>query len=306
LIPLSGIKIRNKNKTFFFVEIVNIIAQGILLGGLYALYGTGLSLIFGVMRLVNLAHGDFVILAAYLGLVVGQLLGLSPFASLLIVIPVMFGVGVLFQLGFVNRTLGKGLMPPLVITFGVSVILQNAFLLTFTADSQKLNAGAIETASVQVGGLSLGVVPLITFGAAVLLLVLLQIFFSRTALGRAFRATSDDPATAELLGINSKWIYALAMGLSLAIVAVGGVLLGVRTNFAPADGPARLIYAFEAVIIGGLGSLWGTLLGGIILGVSQNLGSQISPVWFQLAGHLVTLVVLALRPSGLLARTRDV
>jgi branched-chain amino acid transport system permease protein len=138
------------------------------------------------------------------------------------------------------------------------------------------------------------------------LLLALQLFFSFTPLGRAFRATSDDAKTAELLGINSKWIYALAMGLSLAIVAFGGVLLGVRTNFAPADGPSRLIYAFEAVIIGGLGSLWGTLAGGIILGVSQNVGAQISPVWFQLAGHLVTLAVLAFRPSGLFARTRDV
>ncbi len=288
------------------MELINIVAQGILLGGLYALYGTGLSLIFGVMRLVNLAHGDFVILAAYLGLIAGQFLGLSPFVSLLIVVPVMFGVGVLFQLGIINRTLGKGLMPPLVITFGVSVILQNVFLLVFSADSQKLDAGAIETASIRVGELALGVVPLITFFTAVILLAALQIFFARTTIGRAFRATSDDPATAELLGINSKWIYALAMGLSLAIVAVGGVLLGVRTNFAPADGPARLIYAFEAVIIGGLGNLWGTLLGGIILGVAQNLGSQISPTWFQLAGHLVTLVVLAFRPSGFLARTRDV
>lgn len=288
------------------MDLLNILAQGILLGGLYALYGTGLSLIFGVMRLVNLAHGDFVVLAAYLALVVGEWLGISPFASLLIVIPVMFVVGVLFQRVIINRTLGKGLMPPLVITFGVSVILQNAFLLGFSADSQKLDAGVIETASIQLGGISLGVVPLITFGAAVTLLVALQIFFSRTTLGYAFRATSDDPATAELLGINSRRIYALAMGMSLAIVAVGGVLLGVRTNFAPADGPARLIYAFETVIIGGLGSLWGTLAGGIILGVAQVGGSQVSPVWFQLAGHLVTLAVLVLRPSGLFARTREV
>lgn len=288
------------------MELTNAIIQGILLGGLYALYGTGLSLIFGVMRLVNLAHGDFVVLAAYLGLVAGQLLGLPPFVSLLFVVPVMFVVGLIFQLGIVNRALGKGVLPPLVITFGISVILQNSFLLVFSASNKKLDAGPIETASMHVGEVSLGVVPVITFAVAVLLLLGLQLFFSRTALGRVFRATSDDPGTAELLGINSKWIYALAMGLSLAIIAVGGVLLGIRTNFAPADGPSRLIYAFETVIIGGLGSLWGTLLGGIILGVAQNLGSLISPVWFQLAGHLVTLLVLAFRPSGLFARTRDV
>jgi branched-chain amino acid transport system permease protein len=140
----------------------------------------------------------------------------------------------------------------------------------------------------------------------VLVLVALQFFFSRTPLGHAFRATSDDPATAELLGVNSRWIYGIAMGMSLAIVAIGGVLLGVRTNFAPSDGPSRLIYAFETVIIGGLGSLWGTLAGGIILGVSQVLGAQISPIWFQLSGHIVTLAVLVFRPSGLFSRTRDV
>jgi branched-chain amino acid transport system permease protein len=300
-------KIRNQKSTIqnTNMEWLNIIVQGILLGGLYALYGTGLSLIFGVMRLVNLAHGDFVVLGAYLALVVTNLAGVPVFPSLLIVVPLMFGIGVLFQMGLINRTLGKGLMPPLVITFGVAVILQNVLLLTFSADNKKLNAGALETASLQIDTLSVGVAPLITFGVAVVTLLALQLFFSRTTLGQAFRATSDDPATAELLGINSKWIYALAMGLSLAIVAIGGVLLGVRTNFAPTDGPARLIYAFEAVIIGGLGNLWGTLAGGIILGVAQNLGSQISPVWFQLAGHLVTLLVLAFRPSGLFARTRD-
>jgi branched-chain amino acid transport system permease protein len=287
------------------MEWVNIVVQGVLLGGLYALYGTGLSLIFGVMRLVNLAHGDFVVLGAYLALLVSTSMGVSPFISLLIVVPLMFGIGVLFQMGLIDRTAGKGAMPPLVITFGVSIVLQNVLLLGFSADNQKLNAGAIETQSLRLGDLAVGVVPILTFAAAVIVIVLLQLFFSRTRLGQAFRATSDDPATAELLGINSRRIYALAMGLSLAIVALGAVLLGVRTNFAPTDGPARLIYAFEAVIIGGLGNLWGTLAGGIILGVSQSLGAQISPAWFQLAGHLVTLLVLVLRPSGLFARTRD-
>jgi branched-chain amino acid transport system permease protein len=285
---------------------VNTIAQGILLGGLYALYGTGLSLIFGVMRLVNLAHGDFVIIAAYLALLLVQILGIQPLLSLLIVVPLLFGLGYVLQRGILNYTLGKGLMPPLLITFGLSVIIQNALLLIFTADSRGLDAGAIETASLQVGSqLSLGVMPLITFIVIVLILAGLQWFFARTRMGRAFRATSDDPATAELMGINSHQIYTLAMGLSLAIVAVGGILLGIRTNFAPADGPARLIFAFETVIIGGLGSLWGTLVGGIILGVAQGVGAQFNPAWFQLAGHIVTLLVLAFKPTGLFARTRD-
>ncbi|MDW8325074.1 MAG: branched-chain amino acid ABC transporter permease [Anaerolineales bacterium] len=285
---------------------VNIIVQGILLGGLYALYGTGLSLIFGVMRLVNLAHGDFIVVAAYLALLAGQLLGVSPYLSLVVVVPLMFALGLLMQLGLLNRTLGRGLMPPLLITFGLSVMLQNILLLLFTADSRGLDAGAIETASFEVGGVAIGLAPLLTFIVAVCVLLALQWFFSNTMLGRAFRATSDDPDTAELMGIDSRRIYALAMGLSLAVVAVAGVLLGVRTNFAPTDGPARLIFAFETVIIGGLGSLWGTLLGGMLLGVAQTVGAQFNPAWFQLAGHIVTLLVLAFRPTGLFARTRDV
>lgn len=284
---------------------INTIAQGILLGGLYALYGTGLSLIFGVMRLVNLAHGDFIVIAAYLSLVVTQILGLSPFLSLLLVIPLMFGLGLLLQRGVLNRTLGKGLMPPLLITFGLSVIIQNVLLLTFSADSQGLDAGRSETLSVNAGGVALGVLPLITFSIAIILLSTLQFFFYRTSLGQAFRATSDDPATAELMGIDSRKIYGLAMGLSLAIVGIAGVLLGIRTNFAPAEGPSRLIFAFETVIIGGLGSLWGTLAGGIILGLAQAIGAQLDPKWFQLAGHLVTVLVLVFRPTGLFARTRD-
>ena len=198
-------------------------------------------------------------------------------------------------------------MPPLVITFGLSIIVQNVLQLGFSADSQGLDAGSLETLSIPLNDqLSVGVMPVITFAVAVLVLVGLQLFFNRTALGQAFRATSDDPETAELMGINSRQIYALAMGISFAILALAGILLGIRTNFAPTDGPARLIFAFEAVIIGGLGSLWGTLAGGIILGLSQNIGAQINPTWFQLAGHVVTLVVLAVRPTGLFARTRDI
>ncbi len=285
---------------------INTILQGILLGGLYAIYGTGLSLIFGVMRIVNLAHGDFIMLGAFLALLVTQLIGASPLLSLVIVVPIMFGLGFALQREILNTTIGRGLMPPLVITFGLSIILQNVLQLAFSADSQGLDAGSLETASFALNEqLAVGIMPLITFVTAVSILISLQLFFSRTQLGQAFRATSDDPETAELMGINSRQIYALAMGLSFVIVAIAGVLLGIRTNFAPTDGPARLIFAFETVIIGGLGSLWGTLAGGIILGLSQSIGAQLNPTWFQLAGHLVTLLVLAIRPTGLFARTRD-
>lgn len=285
---------------------INTLVQGILLGGLYALYGTGLSLIFGVMRIVNLAHGDFIMLGAFLSLLATSIIGVPPLISVVIVVPVMFLLGYLLQRGILNTTIGKGLMPPLVITFGLSIIVQNVLQMGFSADSQGLDAGALETASIPINDqISIGIMPLITFLVAVGVLFGLQLFFNRTKVGQAFRATSDDPETAELMGINSRQIYALAMGISFAIVAVAGILLGIRTNFAPTDGPARLIFAFEAVIIGGLGSLWGTLAGGIILGLSQNIGAQINPTWFQLAGHIVTLIVLAVRPTGLFARTRD-
>ncbi|GIK37715.1 MAG: branched-chain amino acid ABC transporter permease [Chloroflexota bacterium] len=283
---------------------VNTITQGILLGGLYALFGTGLSLIFGVMRLVNLAHGDFIVLAAYLSLM-AMAFGLHPLLTLLFVIPILFLLGVLLQRGILNKVLGEGLMPPLVITFGLSILVQNGLQLTFSADSQDLDAGALETASMRFSEVTIGTFPLITFITAVVILVALQLFFNRTKLGQAFRATSDDPGAAELMGINSRQIYGWAMGLSLAIVAVAGVLLGIRTNFTPTIGPARLIFAFETVIIGGLGSIWGTLAGGIILGLAQNIGAALDPTWFQLAGHIVTLLVLAIKPSGLFARTRD-
>jgi branched-chain amino acid transport system permease protein len=283
----------------------NAVAQGILLGSLYALYGIGLSLIFGVMRLVNLAHGDLIVLAAYLALLITQGVGGSPFLALLVVIPLMFGLGVILQRLVLNRTLGKGPMPALLITFGISVILQNLLLLVFSADSQRLAVGRLETASVQLGPSSVGLLPLLTLATTLAILIGMQLFLSRTAVGRALRATSDDPVTAGLMGIDGRMVYGLAMGISLALVAVAGVLLGIRTTFSPADGPARLIYAFEAVIIGGLGSLWGTFAGGLLLGVAQNLGAAINPGWFQLAGHVLTLAVLVLRPTGLFARTRD-
>jgi branched-chain amino acid transport system permease protein len=287
------------------VEWINTIIQGILLGGLYAMFAAGLSLIFGVMRLVNIAHGDLIVLAAYVALVVVETLGINPLASLLIVVPLMAGLGYALQRWLLNFTLGEDLLPPLLVTFGLSVIIQNALLELFTADSRKLNAGAIEIASTQIGGgLAVGALPLIQFVLAVAVIAGLQFLFYRTALGRAFRATSDDQPVAQLMGLNNSHIFALAMALSLAVVAIAGVLLAIRTNFDPSIGPARLIFGFEAVIIGGLGSLWGTLAGGIIIGVAQTIGAKLDPGWNLLAGHIAFLVVLALRPQGLFPKVQ--
>ena len=279
---------------------LNVILQGVLTGGLYAMFAAGLSLIFGVMRLVNIAHGDLIVLAAYVALMATTALGVNPLVSLIVVVPAMALIGYALQRGLLNRTLGEDLLPPLLVTFGLSIIIQNGLLELFTADSRKLQAGAIEVATMQVTqGLWIGVLPLLQFAVAVGVIAGLQLLFYRTALGRAFRATSDDPAVAQLMGLDTRHVFALAMALSLAVVAIAGVFLAVRSNFDPAIGPARLIFGFEAVIIGGLGNLWGTLAGGVILGVSQAIGAQIDPGWQLLAGHIVFLVILALRPQGL-------
>jgi branched-chain amino acid transport system permease protein len=286
---------------------LDAVVQGVLLGGLYALFATGLSLIFGVMRLVNLAHGDFSILAAFLAVVAVGRLGLNPLVALLVVAPVMGGLGYVLQRAVLNRLLGRGILPAVLVTFGFSVVIQNGLLETFSADSQRLNPGGIETASLALGGgLAVGWFSLLTFAVAVLLLVGLQLLIGRTAIGRAFRAASDDGETAALMGIDNGRLYGVAMALSLAIVAVAGIFLGIRTTFTFASGPDRLLFAFEAVIIGGLGSLWGTLAGGVILGVAQTIGAKLSPGWGVLTGHLVFLGVLLLRPSGLLAKQRRV
>ena len=277
----------------------NIVLQGVLIGGLYAMFAAGLSLIFGVMRLVNIAHGDLIVLAAYVSLVVTQAMGVDPLTSLLLVVPVMAVTGYALQRGLLNRTLGDDLLPPLLVTFGLSIIIQNGLLELFTADSRRLQAGTIEVQAFELlQGVWIGVLPLLQFAIAVAVIAGLQILFYRTALGRAFRATSDDPSVAQLMGLDTRHVFAMAMALSLAVIAIAGVFLAVRTNFDPAIGPARLIFGFEAVIIGGLGSMWGTLAGGIILGVSQAIGAQIGPGWQLLAGHIVFLAILAVRPQG--------
>jgi branched-chain amino acid transport system permease protein len=282
---------------------LNVIVQGILVGGLYALFAAGLSLIFGVMRLVNIAHGDLIVAAAFMAWAIVQGTGLHPLLSLVIVIPLAMAFGYGLQRGVLNRTLGKDILPPLLVTFGLSVILQNGLLEIFTADSRKLNAGALETASFElVPGIDIGFLPLLQFVVALGVILGLQYLFYRTALGRAFRATSDDPETAMLMGLDRRKVYAWAMALCLGVVAIAGVFLGIRANFDPFMGPGRLIFGFEAVIIGGLGNLWGTLVGGIILGVAQGIGAQINPGWQLLAGHLVFLLVLAIRPRGLFPR----
>jgi branched-chain amino acid transport system permease protein len=284
---------------------LQIVIQGALLGGLYALFAIGLSLSFGIMRLVNIAHGDLIVLSAYVALIVVNATGMHPIATLVIVMPVMFCLGYALQRGLLNQTLSGGLLPPLLVTFGISVIIENLLLELFSAHTRRLQAGAIETESIAFGGIAVGVYPLIVFATAVVAIAGLQVLFYRTALGRAFRATSDDADTAELMGIDNRHLYALGLAIAMIFTALAGVLMAIRTNFDPAAGPVRLIFAFEAVIIGGLGSLWGTLLGGMVLGIAQAIGAALSPTWQILAGHIAFLIILIVRPSGFFPRTRD-
>lgn len=278
---------------------LNTVVQGLLLGGLYALVAAGLSLVFGVMRIVNLAHGALAALAAYAALQIGW----HPFATLLVVVPAMAGLGYLLQRGLLDRALGGGELSPLLVTFGLAIVLQNLLLEGFSADTQRLDAGGLATGSLSLGdGLAIGWFPLLSFVVGVAVIAGLELFLRRTRTGRAMRATSDDQEAARLMGIDARHLYALATAIALGTVAVAGVFLAVRTTFDPFSGSATLIFAFEAVVIGGLGSLWGTLAGGIVLGVAQSVGASIDPAYGVLAGHLVFLAVLAFRPRGLLPK----
>ncbi len=282
------------------LEWVNTVVQGALLGGIYALFAAGLSLMFGVMRIVNIAHGDFIVLAAYLSLAVVDAFGIGPFVSLPLIVAVMFALGYAMQRWLLNFTMGPDVLPPLLVTFGLSVIIENVLLEAFSADPQRLPAGAIDIASLHLGGgLAVGWLALIFFLSAIAIIGLLELLLNGTKVGRAFRATADDAVAAQLYGVDHRQIFALATALALAIVSIAGVLMAVRTTFDPAIGPTRLIYGFEAVIIGGLGSLWGTLAGGVILGVAQAIGIVLNPGWDLLAGHVVFLAVLVVRPRGL-------
>ncbi|GAA6142753.1 branched-chain amino acid ABC transporter permease [Hydrogenophaga sp. 5NK40-0174] len=291
---------------------INTLMQGLLLGGLYALFATGLSLSFGIMRMVNIAHGDLIVLAGF-----GSVAAVAPlinsggsawwaWASLLLVVPAMAMLAYALQRLVLNRTLGHDILSPLLVTFGLSIIVQNLMLEVFSADVRRLDTGDVATMSWSLGdGVAIGVLPLITAVCAVGVIVGLQWLFRATAIGRAFRAASDDPVTAQLMGIHHKHLYGLAMAIAGAIIALAGTFLIMRSTLGPMDGPARLLYAFEAVIIGGLGSLWGTLAGGILLGIAQAIGAAFDPGWGILAGHLMFLVVLVLKPNGLFPKTRD-
>jgi branched-chain amino acid transport system permease protein len=282
------------------------LVQGVLLGGLYTLFALGQSLMFGVMRLTNTAQGDFIILGAFAVIAGVSLTGAqAPWLVALGVLPVAFAFGYALQRCVLNGTLGKDPLPSLVVTFGLSIVIQNLLLELFSADPRAIETGGLSTQGVALGGaMSLGLLPLVVLAVALAATGALQWLFGRTALGRSFRAVSDDREIAELMGLDAKKVYALATAIAFVLIALAGALQGMRTTVSPSDGPLLLLFAFEAVIIGGMGSFWGTLAGAMILGVTQQIGFRLDPGWGIWAGHIVFLVVLVLRPQGLFPKTR--
>jgi branched-chain amino acid transport system permease protein len=276
------------------------ILNGILLGGLYALIAIGMSMMFGIVKLVNLAHGDLMIMASYVGLVFAAWLGINPFWTIIFAVPIMFFVGYFIQGFLLNRVLGKEMEPPLLVAFGVSIILQNLLLMIFTPDARSLLT-PLSTMSIKVTEyLSISVLYLVNFCVAVVVIYLLYLFFQKSYLGRSIRAASDDETAAQLMGVNTKRIYGLAMGIAMMTAAVAGVLVGMTFTFYPHTGPQYLIVAFGVVVIGGLGSIKGTFLGGFILAMAQLLGATFLGPGFQLlSGYVVLLIVLAIRPQGI-------
>lgn len=282
---------------------IEIVLNGLLLGALYALFGLGLSLSLGVMRMINIAHGDLIVVGAYIASVTINALGIPPLASVAIVVPVMFVLGWVLQSTILNRVVGRDPMSPLLVTFGLSVVVQNLLLELFTADTRSLPAGELALAALRLGEVSVGVLPLLTAVVCVAVYAATHLLVTRSHWGRQARAVADDQATARLVGIDDKRFFSLMAAFVMAVIGLAAVLYGMRTPFTPTAGPERLLYAFEAVVLGGLGSLWGTFLGGIAIGLTQVLGSHVNPGLGPFFGHLAFLLLLLARPQGLFGRS---
>ena len=284
---------------------LDTLIQGLLLGGLYALFALGLSLMFGVMRLTNTAQGDFIVLAAFAAIALMPVAMSQSVIAAALLLPISFAFGYVLQRWVLNGTLGRDPLPSLVVTFGLSIVIQNVLLEVFSADPRSLDSGGFNTRSIGIGdSVAVGALPLTIFGVALICTMALQALFDRTKLGRAFRAVSDDREIAELMGLDANKVFALATAIAFIVIAIAGSLQAMRTTVAPSDGPLLLLFAFEAVIIGGMGSFWGTFAGAMVLGLAQQVGFRLDPGWGIWFGHLVFLAVLVVRPQGLFPRTR--
>lgn len=280
-------------------NVMETLLNGVLLGSLYAMFALGLSLSLGVMKMINLAHGDLIVLGAYLAAVVMTATGWPALLSLAVVLPLMFCIGWLLQTVLLNRVVGAHELSPLLVTFGLSVVIQNLLLEVFSADTRSLPSGDLTLQGLNIAGVLVGVFPLLIAGISVLMYAGTHLLVARTHWGRQARAVSDDAPTARLVGVNDKRFFALMAGFVMVVTGLAAVLYGMRTPFAPMAGPERLLFAFEAVVLGGLGSLWGSFFGGLLIGLAQVLGAQINPGLGAFFGHLTFLVVLLARPQGL-------
>ena len=279
--------------------LIQSIIQGVLVGALYAAIGLGMSMIFGIVKITNLAHGDFLFLACYLSLIMMPVFK-NPFLTLIVVVPLMFVIGFTIQRTMLNRVIGRGDEPPLLITFGLSVIIQNLLLYFFTANTQGLKSPLPKASIAIADRIYIPTLSLLSCIVGVAIILLLGLYMKNTYTGRAIRATSDDTEAAQLMGVNIKSTFGIAMGIALMTAAVAGVFVGMLYNFYPSKGPEYLIVAFAVVVIGGIGSIYGTLAAGIIFGLAQVIGSYFFGASYQqLIGYIVLLVMLVVRPQGL-------
>ena len=283
---------------------VNAIIQGILVGGLYALFACGLSLMFGVMKVVNLAHGDLAVVAGYIAIGVITVTHIPVLWSFVIVVPLMAALGYVLQRTILQGALDRSVLATLMVTFGLSVVIENGLLQFFTANSRAIGTGlSLVSGSFSIGQIQIGYLLVVVFAVAVIVLLGLQYFLSSSRYGRLIRAVADDKEAAQLAGADYRHVFGIAAAIAFGTVALGGIAYGMYSQLQPTTGTDTiLLFAFAAVVIGGLGSLWGTLLGGVVLGVAQQIGAQISIADETLAGFIVFLAVLVLRPQGLISR----
>ena len=285
-------------------ELIELLLNGLMLGALYALFALGLSLSLGVMKMINLAHGDLIVLGAYIAGATMAATGWPALATLVVVLPAMFALGWLLQRGLLNRVVGAHELSPLLVTFGLSVVIQNALLEVFSANTRSLPAGELAMQGLRLGDVSVGVLPLLVSAISIAMYAATHVIVAKTHAGRQARAVADDPATARLVGVDDRRFFALMAGFVMAVTGLAAVLYGIRTPFAPASGPERLLFAFEAVVLGGLGSLWGSFAGGLLIGLAQVFGAQLNTGLGPFFGHVVFLCALLVRPQGLFATGR--
>lgn len=278
---------------------LQVIVNGVLLGGIYALLGVGMTMIFGIVKLTNLAHGEFVIIGAYASTLLAGLLGVDPLLTLIITIPLMFILGMILQSGLINRVMLKGAEPALLVTFGLSIILQDLLLLLFTTDAQHATA-PYSTKTIRLpGNVSISVLDIIIFALSIAAILILTLFLRKTYLGKSIRATSDDTQAAALMGVNVKRTYGIAMGIAMATAAIAGLCVAIKWTFYPSSGGSYLLIAFGVVVIGGMGSIPGTLVAGLVFGLAQVIGGA---NYGMLVSYIILIIMLAVRPQGLFSK----